>query len=381
MGEEEILARFYAIINSSYDAIIGKDLSGVITSWNPAAEKIFGYTAQEAIGQSIEIIIPPNKLQEESDILQKISKGKLVSHIETTRRCKDGQLIDVSITASPIINSNGKVIGVSKIARDISLQLQAQKTLYLNKALKVEKDEKAKRAEELLVINKELSFERDEKAKRAEELLVINKRLEDSLFETVDLARQLSELRDLYTSGHEQSVGNLACAIATEIGLGKNFHDGIKVAGYLHDIGKIIVPIEILVKPSRLDVEEFALVKKHVNAGYMVLKDISFPWPIAKAISEHHERLDGTGYPNGLKGDEISMGGRILAVADVVDAMSMQRPYRPGLGIDAALAELKRGYGTIYDKTVVDACIDLIKVKGYNVQETLTKYHTNNNPE
>jgi PAS domain S-box-containing protein/putative nucleotidyltransferase with HDIG domain len=377
MGEEEILARFYAIINSSYDAIIGMDLSGVITSWNPAAEKIFGYTAQEAIGQSIEIIIPPNKLQEESDILQKISKGKLVSHIETTRRCKDGQLIDVSITASPIINSNGKVIGVSKIARDISLQLQAQKTLYLNKALKVEKDEKAKRAEELLVINKELSFERDEKAKRAEELLVINKRLEDSLLETVDLARQLSELRDLYTSGHEQSVGNLACAIATEIGLGKNFHDGIKVAGYLHDIGKIIVPIEILVKPSRLDVEEFALVKKHVNAGYRILKDISFPWPIAKAISEHHERLDGTGYPNGLKGDEISMGGRILAVADVVDAMSMQRPYRPGLGIDAALAELKRGYGTIYDKTVVDACINLIKVKGYKVEETLTKYDTN----
>ena len=357
MGEEEILARFYAIINSSYDAIISKDLSGVITSWNPAAEKIFGYTAHEAIGQSIEIITPPNKLQEESDLLQKIIKGEIVRYIETVRKCKDGRLIHVSITDSPIINSDGKVIGVSKIARDISLQLKAQKTLYLNKALKAEKDEKAK---------------------RAEELLVINKALEVSLLETVTLARQLSELRDLYTSGHEQSVGNLACAIATEIGLGKNFYDGIKVAGYLHDIGKMIVPIEILVKPSRLDVEEFALVKKHVNAGFRILKDISFPWPIAKAISEHHERLDGTGYPNGLKGDEISMSGRILAVADVVDAMSMQRPYRPGLGVDAALAELKRGYGTIYDKKVVDACINLIKVKGYKVEETLTIYDTTN---
>ena len=131
------------------------------------------------------------------------------------------------------------------------------------------------------------------------------------------------------------------------------------------------MPIEILVKPTRLTEKEFELVKEHVNAGYYLLHDISFSWPVARTVLEHHERLDGSGYPRGLKGDEISMGGRIMAVADVVDAMSTHRPYRAGLGINAAVDELKRGSGTLYDKSVVNACIKLIKVKGYKLNETL----------
>jgi HD-GYP domain-containing protein (c-di-GMP phosphodiesterase class II) len=134
------------------------------------------------------------------------------------------------------------------------------------------------------------------------------------------------------------------------------------------------VPIEILVKPRKLTIKEYELVKEHVYAGYYLLSEISFPWPIANTVLEHHERLDGSGYPKGLKGDQISMGGRIMAVADVLDAMSTHRPYRPGLGIDAALAELKRGSGMQYDNTVVDACIKLIEVKGFKLKETMPLY-------
>lgn len=298
-----------AIVQSSDDAIIGKDLNGIITSWNPGAESIFGYTAQEVIGHPIELLIPTERLGEEAHILQQISQGKRVRHFETERLCKDGRHIVISATISPIKDSKGKVIGASKIARDITQQKDLlHKFIKTDKELAFQRWE-AKRAEELLLINKELLFEKEEKSKRAEELLVINNKLQASLFETVELARQLGEMRDLYTSGHEQSVGDLAEAIAGELGLEKNILDGMRVGGYLHDIGKIIVPIEILVKPTKLSQKEYELVKEHVEAGYKVLKDIAFPWPVARFVLEHHERLDGSGYPRGLKGDEISMGG------------------------------------------------------------------------
>ena len=336
-----------SIIQSSDDAIIGKDLNGIILTWNKGAENIFGYSAEEAIGQSIELLIPPERLKEELDILKVILQGKRVPHFETVRLCKDGRLINVSATISPIIDANGKVIGASKIARD-------------NTKIK-------EQARVLIETNKELAFQNEEKAKRAAELLVITKRLEVSLLETVSLAARIGEMRDAYTAGHERSVGRLSEAIANELGFDQAFQDGIRVAGYLHDIGKIIVPIEILVKPTKLTIKEFELVKEHVDAGYYLLNEISFPWPVANVVLEHHERLDGSGYPKGLKGDEISMGGRIMAVADVVDAMSTHRPYRSGLGIDSALAELKRGSGVPYDNAVVDACIKIMEVKSSNV--------------
>ncbi len=360
------------IIMSSEDAIIGKDLKGIVTSWNRGAEKIFGYSANEIVGHSINILLPPERLKEELDILKVILQGKRVPHFETVRLCKDGRRIDVSASISPILDAKGNVIGASKIARDITESKEQNRLLIeANKELAFQNEEKAKRAAELVIANKELAFQNEEKAKRAAELLAITKRLEVSLLETVDLAARIGEMRDAYTAGHENSVGRLSEAIATELGFDQAFQDGIRISGYLHDIGKIIVPIEILVKPTKLTIKEFELVKEHVDAGYYLLNDISFPWPVAKVVLEHHERLDGSGYPNGLKGDEISMGGRIMAVADVVDAMATHRPYRPGLGLDNALTELKRGSGTLYDKTVVDACIKLINVKGYQIKSTL----------
>jgi HD-GYP domain-containing protein (c-di-GMP phosphodiesterase class II) len=145
--------------------------------------------------------------------------------------------------------------------------------------------------------------------------------------------------------------------------------EGLQVAGQLHDIGKITIPSEILTKPGRLTTLEYQLVQGHPRAGFDVLKKIEFPWPVADVTLQHHERVDGTGYPQGLKGDAILLEARIMAVADVVEAMSSHRPYRPGLGIDKALAEIERGRGTAYDRNVADACLRLFREKRYQLPE------------
>jgi putative nucleotidyltransferase with HDIG domain len=182
---------------------------------------------------------------------------------------------------------------------------------------------------------------------------------------TVEVAMNLSEMRDPYTSGHERRVAEIAVAISAELGFDANRQQGMRVAGYLHDIGKITIPAEILSKPGKLSDIEYSLIKGHAQASYNVLKNVDFPWPVAQVALQHHERIDGTGYPQGLKGEGIIIEARILAVADVVEAMSSHRPYRPGLGLEAALSEIIRGRGTIYDATVVDACVALFKDKNF----------------
>jgi HD-GYP domain-containing protein (c-di-GMP phosphodiesterase class II) len=202
--------------------------------------------------------------------------------------------------------------------------------------------------------------------KRAEEQIqryVVQ--LESAFMHTVEVATTLSEMRDPYTAGHERRVGQIAVAIGSELGFDAYRVEGLRVAGYLHDIGKITIPAEILAKPGKLSSIEYALIQAHPQAGYDVLKGINFPWPVAQVTLQHHERLDGTGYPNGLKGDEILLEARVMAVADVVEAMASHRPYRPGLGIEKALAEIERGSGTAYDSTVVEACLRLFREKGY----------------
>jgi len=146
--------------------------------------------------------------------------------------------------------------------------------------------------------------------------------------------------------------------------------DAVRMAGSIHDIGKIAVPAEILSKPTKLHDVEFGMIKFHVQAGYDILKDIEFPWPLAEIVYQHHERMDGSGYPRNLKGEEICIEARILAVADVVEAMASYRPYRPGLGIDAALKEIENNSGIFYDKTVADACLRLFREKGFQLAGT-----------
>lgn len=185
--------------------------------------------------------------------------------------------------------------------------------------------------------------------------------LEDVFMRVVGLATKMSELRDPYTVGHEKRVAELALAIGQKMNLDQRTLEGIRVGASLHDIGKISIPAEILGKPTKLSEIEYAIIKTHPTSGYDILKDVGFPWPVDQIALQHHERLDGSGYPNNLRGEEILIEARIVAVADVVEAMNSHRPYRLGLGIQAALDEIKRGRGTWYDPDVVDACVTVIE--------------------
>ena len=169
------------------------------------------------------------------------------------------------------------------------------------------------------------------------------------------------ELRDPYTAGHQKRVADLACAIARDMGLPEDEIYGLRMGSVIHDLGKITVPAEILSKPGQLSTLEYELIKNHVQAGYDILKQIDFPWPLADMIVQHHERLDGSGYPNGLKGDQILLPARILSVADVFETIASHRPYRPSLGLQRAIDELRENSGKLYDREVVDVCLALIE--------------------
>jgi putative nucleotidyltransferase with HDIG domain len=201
-------------------------------------------------------------------------------------------------------------------------------------------------------------------------------RLRTTLQEQHQLYKQLlsvlggmAEMRDPYTAGHQKRVAQLAVAIGKELGLSAHQLEGVQLAGSLHDIGKIMVPAEILCKPTKLTRQEYELIKEHAQAGYHILKDIQLPWPVARIVLEHHERMDGSGYPNEISGDRLLLESRIVAVADVVESMCAHRPYRAGLGTEAALAEITSNRNVLYDPVVVDACLRLFHEKGYTCGE------------
>ncbi len=202
--------------------------------------------------------------------------------------------------------------------------------------------------------------------KMALAVLQASHELQENLEESIKAIANTVESRDEYTAGHMRRVGQLAPAIARERGLSEETIHGIELASTIHDVGKISIPVEILTKPAKLSKVEYLLIQTHAEAGYDIVKNIKFPWPIALTILQHHERMDGSGYPQGLKGEEISLESRIIAVADVIEAMASRRPYRAELGIDAALAEIKQGRETLYDPTVVDACIRLFEEKRFS---------------
>lgn len=194
-------------------------------------------------------------------------------------------------------------------------------------------------------------------------------RLRNALGGTIRAIASMVETRDPYTAGHQRRVSDLARAIATEMGLSNDRVEGLRVAAIIHDIGKLSIPAEILSKSSKLTNIEFNLIKYHSQSGYDILKDIEFPWPIARMIIEHHERMDGSGYPNGITGDHLLLESRILSVADVVEAMVSHRPYRPALGPNKAMEEIARNKGALYDPEVVNICLRLFNEKGYRITE------------
>ena len=240
---------------------------------------------------------------------------------------KNGDIFWDEMNISLLRDADGKPTGFLTVGRDIT---------------------ERKRAEE----ERKQSFERMRKALGA----------------TVQAICMTVEMKDPYTSGHQRRVSDLARSIATEMGLSADRRDFIRTASSIHDIGKIAIPSEILSKPTKLTDLEFNLIKTHSQSGYDIMKDIEFPWPVADVVLQHHERMDGSGYPRNLKGDDILMEARIMAVADVVEAMASHRPYRPSKGIEAALEEIEKNKGILYDTIVTDACLRLFREKSYQLK-------------
>jgi len=232
----------------------------------------------------------------------------------------------------------------------------------------------------LYVLRKEIIWNGEIQYQVVYQDITDRKRAEDKLQKTITelekafggIIQVLSaavEKRDPYTAGHERRVTALARAIGLEMGLSKDRLNALGMAGSIHDVGKISIPAEILSKPGQLAPFEYKLIQAHPQAGYDILKEIDFPWPIADIILQHHERMNGSGYPAGLKGDDILLEARILAVSDVMEAMASHRPYRPALGIDAAMKEIEENRGILYDSDVTAACLTLFQQKGFSFEE------------
>jgi PAS domain S-box-containing protein/putative nucleotidyltransferase with HDIG domain len=304
------------------------DLKGKVTYVNRKFEDITGYSKSEVVGKhwpTLGIIpIGVDVLMHRTS--EKLS-GRPASPMEVAVRCKDGQLKYVS-GIGEVIKENGKPVGVQVIAQDITQRKEAE-----------------------------------EQADRSTQQLL--KALEDM----VEALAMTVESRDPYTAGHQRRVAQIACAIAADMGLAEDQLVGIRLAGLIHDVGKVRVPSEILTNPDGLTEAEMRIVRTHPMVGHEILKNIEFPWPIAQAVLQHHERLDGSGYPSGLSKEQIITEARILAVADVVEAMASHRPYRPSLGIDEALNEIECNRGRLYDSAAVDSCVRLFKNNGFKFED------------
>lgn len=252
----------------------------------------------------------------------------------------------------------------AELARDSEERIRVEKELRL---ARIEIDRLVEqRTEELSRANVELHGQVLEKSRSEDYLQVSLDRLERSLEGTFRALSLTLELRDPFMAGHQNRVAALAVAVAREMNLAWEQVEGLRFAAAIHDVGKIAAPLEIVGKPGRLTMTELQLVKEHPRIGYEMIKDVPFPWPVAHIILQHHERLDGSGYPEGLVGEAILPEARILAVADVVEALCSLRPYRPALGIEKALEEIRKGRGVRYDARAVDACTRLFRDKRFS---------------
>ncbi len=221
------------------------------------------------------------------------------------------------------------------------------------------------RTAELTILNEQLKQEIAERKLAEEKLQQSHAKLQKNLDELVSAMSLTAEKRDPYTAGHQKRTTELAMALAVEMGLSEHQIKGVQMAGLIHDVGKISIPAEILSKPCKLNEVEIQLVKRHPQAAFEILKKIDFPWPVDLIVLQHHEKMDRSGYPQGLAGEDILMEARILCVADVVESIESHRPYRPGLGIDKALEEISKNRGILFDPDVVDACLRLFRDKGF----------------
>jgi PAS domain S-box-containing protein len=318
--------KFRALVESTSDWIWEIDEHAAYTYSSPQVHDLLGYTVEEIIGKTPFDLMPP----EEADQFREgfsVFEGerKPFRILENANLHKNGKEVFLESSGTPIVDAQGTFRGFRGISRDITERKYAE-----------------------------------------EERRLIAKKLGQTLSQTIDAIAAMVEARDPYTAGHQRRVALLACAIADKMGFSDDKIHGLNLAATIHDLGKIHIPAEILSKPGHLNKIEFDLIKGHAQAGYDIIKDVQFHWwPVAQIVLQHHERLDGSGYPQKLSGNQILPEAKVLAVADVVEAMVSHRPYRPGLGLDAALEEITKHRGVLYDAGVVDSCLALIKDKEF----------------
>ncbi|MBN1532469.1 MAG: response regulator [Spirochaetes bacterium] len=315
------------ILNSIVDAVIVTDINGYINYMNPVAEEMTECrleNCQTRINDIVNIENTAIKIMKGNHSIP-LDQGQSYNYLIT----KSGRRIPVEYSVAPQKDRLGAFVGTVMVIRDITERVKSEEMVM----------------EGINLLRKTMGG-------------------------MIQAIAYTIETRDPYTAGHQRRVSDLAREIAKTMGLTRFSIEGIRLAGVIHDLGKISVPAEILSKPGRLTEIEFSLIKIHPQIGYEIIKPIDFPWPVADIIYQHHERVDGSGYPRGLTGGEIMIEAKILAVADVVEAMASHRPYRASLGIDLALEEISSNRGSHYEGDVVDTCIDLFTNRGYVMNQS-----------
>ncbi|MEI7636681.1 MAG: HD domain-containing phosphohydrolase [Syntrophus sp. (in: bacteria)] len=324
---KESEAKFKLFIDHAIEALYLHEMSGEIIDVNETAVNDSGYSREELL-QLTAFDIDPTlyNYKNRSEIWKQLAPFQYQTFYANHRR-KSGSLYPIEVKVGKIL-LDGKEYMLS-LAHDITDRKNTEEKLHQ-----------------------------------------ILDNLQRAFNATIQVMVSAVEIRDPYTAGHQIRMADLARAIATEMGLSQIKIDSISMAGSIHDIGKLSIPAEILTKPAKLSEIEILLVKEHAQKGYEMLKDVESPWPLADMVYQHHERMDGSGYPRNLKGEEIIIESRILAVADVVESMSSHRPYCQAVGLNAALEEIENNKGTLYDADAVDACLSLFRGKGFRFAVT-----------
>lgn len=315
------------LLRSIGEGLIATDKTGRVTFMNTPAEKLTGWSSKEAWQVSLENVFSPVEAPQPAKN-SFFGAGADLLEDERILTTRTGKSIPIERTIDPIVDNLGETVGQVITFRDISLRKKSEADIKDNR----------------------------NKLRRALEGII-------------EVVSRTVETRDPYTAGHQRRVKRLAVAISREMNFTPEQMEGIGMAGEIHDIGKICVPVEILTKPGQLTDLEYAILRTHAQVGYDILKDVDFPWPIAQIILQHHERMDGSGYPSGLAGNDILPEAQILIVADTVEAMSSHRPSRPAQGIEKALLEIEGNRGKLYDTEVVDSCLRLFRTRAFSFQE------------
>ncbi len=315
-------AKYRAVMRDAGDAILLADPKGAILEANRKAETLFSYSTKELEGLDLFSLYPKSEVPRIKWALKTVmeSGGAKLNSIQA--RTKNGDHVWADITMS-VVEYEERMI-VQSVVRDITDRIEADTAIKEGYT-----------------------------------------KLQQTLDAAILALSKAVEIRDPYTAGHQYRVAGLAHVIAQQLGFDRKLLEGMKVMGFLHDIGKIVVPAEILTKPSKLHEYEFNHIKMHCQAGYDILKEIEFPWPIAQIVLQHHEKLDGSGYPDGVRGDQILFPSRILTVADVMEAISSHRPYRASLGVDYGIEYITQNSGVLFDPVVVKECVALFNEKRF----------------